>query len=222
MSARAENATEIHRLIDAGLPNDAIARAVNLKGRGIRKHRSRRCTCERQGLIESTATASTAPKQIISSTPKQIISPPPPPPPPPPVDVSNPVEVATQAYVAGITTLGIATALGIDAYSLDPDSADFGLNGQTVSPRRLERLAARAGAMQQMQRHRPAQWAGLVAKTEEMERQESLDTRLPLEVWVNFWGEVVAHQSSLLTEADMRHWTHWLEDLVRHRYPEMV
>ena len=136
--------------------------------------------------------------------------------------MDNPVEVATAAFVAGISVAGVATALALDNYELDPDAADFGIGEATVSSRRLERLVARAEALEQMRLHRPAQWAKLVSEEEWKERQEALDSRLPRDTWMGFFQEMLAHQSNILSEDEMGHWIIWVKDLAQHRFPAMA
>ena len=138
-----------------------------------------------------------------------------------PVDVGGPVAVATLAYLAGVSVLGIAAAYGLDHYDLDADALDFGLAGKDVSRRRLERLSAKADALERMRRNRPAQWAAWVAQQDDGERKAALDSRLPRETWTGFFGEIVAHQSGLLIERDFRDWIEWVEDLTVARYPSM-
>ena len=139
-----------------------------------------------------------------------------------PVDVGDPIAVATAAYLAGISPVAIATALGINGYDLDADAADFGLKGAGISRRRLERLAARSDALERMQRQRPAQWASWVAEQDAAERKEALDSRLPRETWTAFFSDLVAHQSTILTERDMQDWIRWVKDLAIYRYPTMA
>ena len=93
---------------------------------------------------------------------------------------------------------------------LDAAAPDFGLAGKDVSRRRLERLAAKADALERMRLFRPSQWAKLVTEEEAQERQVALDLRLPRETWAGFFGEVVSHQSGLLTESDMMDWIRWV------------
>ena len=45
MPAQAKSAVEIHRRLEAGQPDDFVARAVGLKPRSIRYHRAWRCRC---------------------------------------------------------------------------------------------------------------------------------------------------------------------------------
>ena len=139
-----------------------------------------------------------------------------------PVDVGNPIAVATAAYLAGVSVLGIAAALGVSHSDLDADSPHFGLAGLVVSRRRLERLAAKADALERMRLFRPAQWAKLVAEEEDKERKAALDSRLPRETWTGFFGEVVNHLADILTEGDFRQWVQWVEELATYRYPTMA
>ena len=129
--------------------------------------------------------------------------------------------VATAAYLAGLSPLAIASALGVDGYSLDADAADFGLGGKDVSRRRLERLAAQADALERMRVFRPAQWTKLVAQEAESERKAALDSRLPVEIWTGFYSEIVHHQSGLLTNDDFQDWLKWVQELTITRYPTM-
>lgn len=140
---------------------------------------------------------------------------------PAPVDVYDPVATATAAYLAGLSPLAIAAALGVDAYALDPDAVGFGLINLDISRRRLERLAAKADALERMRKHRPAQWAKLVAQEEEAERRVALDSRLPVEVWTGFWADVVSHQAGILIERDFIEWMGWVSDLVEKRHTQM-
>ena len=210
MPAQAKSAVEIHSRIADGQPDDLIARAVGRKERVIRYHRAWRCQCAvaRPDPVDRPAVA-----PAVASGP---------PVPPDPVDVGDPVAVATAAYLAGISPVAIATALGINAYDLDADVADFGLKGAAISRRRLERLAARSDALERMQRQRPAQWASWVADADAAERKEALDSRLPRETWTAFFAELVQHQSTILTERDMQDWIRWVKELAIYRYPTMA
>ena len=118
--------------------------------------------------------------------------------------------------------MGIAAALGVDVAVLDADAPTFGLAGRDVSRRRLERLAAKADALERMRTHRPAQWGKLVALEEEAERRVAFDSRLPREIWLGFFGELVHHQAGLLTADDFQLWREWIQDLVVVRYPAMA
>ena len=207
MPLQAVSAKEIHRRLELGEPDGVVARAVGRKERVIRYHRAWRCQC----AVERPAVALVAPETVApKSTPEAV-----------PVDVGDPVAVVTMAYLVGISLLGIAAALGVDGYALDPDAVDFGLNGAAISRRRLERLAAKADALERMRLHRPAQWARLVTEAEESERKAALDSRLSRETWTGFFGEIAAHQSGLLIERDFRDWIEWVEDLTVARYPSM-
>ena len=207
MPLQAVSAKEIHRRLELGEPDDVVARAVGRKKRVIRYHRAWRCQC----AVERPAVALVAPETVApKSTPEAV-----------PVDVGDPVAVVTMAYLVGISLLGIAAALGVDGYALDPDAVDFGLNGAAISRRRLERLAAKADALERMRKHRPAQWAKLVAEEEDKERKAALDSRLPRETWIAFFGEVISHQANILTDDDFRRWRQWILELVTSRYPTM-
>ena len=198
MPVQARSAKEIHRRIADGEPDDVVARAVARKPRMIRYHRAGRCQC-----AVDLVTPVQAPVQA-------------------PVDVGDPAAVATLAYVAGVSPLAIAVALGVDGYSLDADAVDFGLIGAAISRRRLERLAARADALEKMRLFRPAQWAKLIAAEAESERKISLDSRLPAEIWGGFFSELVHHQSGILTDGDFQSWMEWVSDLAITRYPAMA
>ena len=210
MPLQAKSGIEIHRRIEDGQPDDVVAAAVGRKERVIRYHRSWSCKCavERPAPVDRPTVVTLAAQEAIPEAA--------------PIDVDDPVAVATLAYLSGVSVLGIASAFGLDHYALQPDAPDFGLTGQTVARRRLERLAARADALERMRLHRPAQWATWVAEHDEKERQAALDSRLPRETWTGFLGDLIAHQSRLLTEADMRDWIAWVEDLAVSRYPTMV
>ena len=213
MGRKALFAVEIHNRIADGQPDDVIAESVGRKDRVIRHHRALRCKC-----------AVDRPAPVVAPTP--AVAPAIPETPPQAaalfLDVGNPAAVATAAYLAGLTGVAIAAALGVDGYQIDADAPDFGLTGVAVSARRLERLAARADALERMRLHRPAQWAKLVAEAEESERKEALDSRLPRETWIAFFREVIGHQSRLLTETDMLSWIAWVESLAESKYPTMV
>ena len=140
----------------------------------------------------------------------------------PPVAVDDPVAVATLAYLAGVSLLGIATAYGLDNYGLDADAPDFGLTGVDISRRRLERLAAKADALERMRLHRPAQWSRQVLEAETEERKAALDSRLPREIWLAFFSDVTSHQSNILTAHDFQSWIEWVKDLTIDRYPTMM
>ena len=204
MPAQAKSATEIHNRIADGQPDDVIARAVARKSRMIRNHRSWRCQCavDRPTPVDRPAVA------VVELEAA-------------PVDV-NPVAVATAAYLAGVSPLAIAVALGVGADALDADALDFGLAGKDVSRRRLERLAAQADALERMRLFRPAQWAKLVFEELESERRVALDSRLPVETVQGFFSEVVNHQQAILTEDDFGLWQEWVSDLLITRYPTMA
>ena len=200
MPAQAKSAIEIHRRLALGEPDDAIARAVGRKPRVIRYHRSWRCVC---AVDRPTPVA----VELEAG---------------PVVPVGDPVAVATAAYLAGVSPLAIAVALGVDGYALDADALDFGLKGAAISRRRLGRLAAQADALERMRLFRPAQWAKLVAEESESERKMSLDSRLPLETVRGFFSEVVNHQSLILTDDDFRDWIEWVSEMTIARYPTMA
>ena len=213
MGRKALFGTEIHNRIADGQPDDVIADAIGRKERVIRHHRGGRCKCTYDRPAPYSADDSgPAVALALGVAPATVAA----------VGVGNPTAVATAAFLAGLSAVAIAAALGVDAYSLNPDMADFGLTGAAISPRRLERLAARADALERMRLHRPAQWATWVAKAEETELAVALDSRLPRETWTGFFGEIINHQSRLLTEGDMRDWIQWVEDLAVSRYAAMV
>ena len=208
MPLQAVSAKEIHRRLELGEPDDVVARAVGRKERVIRYHRAWRCQCavERPAPVVDSPPA--APVEAAAVAPA-------------PVGVGDPDAVATAAYLAGLSPLAIAAALGIDAYSLDVDSPDFGLTGAGISRRRLERLAARADALERMRRYRPAQWAVWVAQQDDAERKAALDSRLPRETWTAFWADVVSHQENILIDGDFSVWMGWVKELVENRHTQM-
>ena len=203
MPALAKSAKEIHNRIADGEPDDVIARAVRRKPRMIRYHRAGRCVC----VVDRPAVAAVE----LEAAPMAA-----------PIDAGDPVAVLTAAYLAGVSPLAIAVALGIDAYAVDVDGVDFGLTGLDISRPRLERLAAKADALERMRKHRPAQWARLVTEEADSERTAALDSRLPAETWTGFFSEIVSHQANLLTADDFQRWREWVLDLVRTRYPSMA
>ena len=207
MPLQAVSAKEIHRRLELGEPDDVVARAVGHKERVIRYHRAWRCQC----AVERPAVALVAPETVApKSTPEAV-----------PVDVGDPVAVATMAYLVGVSLLGIAAALGVDGYALDADIPDFGLNGAAISRRRLERLAAKADALERMRLFRPSQWAKLVTEEEAQERKAALDSRLPRETWTAFWVDVVSHQANILIDSDFRAWMEWVSELVENRHTQI-
>ena len=209
MPLQATSAKEIHRRLAQGEPDDSIARAVGRKPRVIRYHRAWRCVCavDRPTPVPELEAVAVE----LEAAPMAA-----------PVDAGDPVAVATMAYMAGVSLLGIAAALGVDVYALNADIPDFGLTGLDISRRRLGRLAAQADALERMRLFRPAQWAKLVAQEAESERKMSLDSRLPLEIWMAFFSELVNHQANILTDGDFQHWRRWIQDLVVGRFPTMA
>ena len=227
MPLQATSAIEIHRRIANGEPDDVVARAVGRKERVIRHHRAWKCKCKVDrpapySAIDSSPADDSGPAVAPVQREVAIVSDGPAVAPGLAVDVVNPAIVATSAYMAGMSTTAIAAALGVDAYALDVDRPDFGLTDVTVSRRRLERLGKRADALERMRLHRPAQWAAWVARSEEGERAEALDSRLPRETWTGFLDELVTHQSRLLIERDFRDWVAWVKELAVARYPSMA
>ena len=213
MGRKALFGTEIHDRIADGQPDDVVAAAVGRKERVIRHHRGGRCKCTYDRPAPYVAEDSgPAVAPVFGVAPATVAA----------LDVGNPAAVATLAFMAGLSLTAIAAGLGVDAYGLNPDVTDFGLTGAAISPRRLERLAARADALERMRLHRPAQWAAWVAKAEETELAVALDSRLPRETWTGFFGEIINHQSRLLTDGDMRDWIQWVEDLAESKYPAMA
>ena len=175
MPLQATSAKEIHRRLAQGEPDDIVARAVQRQPRVIRYHRAWSCQCavDRPRPVDRPTPEA---RPVDRPTPETVT----------PIDVSDPVVVATAAYLAGVSPLAIAVALGVDGYALDVDGADFGLAGKDVSRRRLERLAAQADALERTRVFRPTQWVKLVGQEAESERKMSLDSRLPLEIWTGF------------------------------------
>ena len=210
MPLQAVSAKEIHRRLAQGEPDDIVARAVKRQPRVIRYHRAWSCQCAVDRPVDRPS-PEPEPEPEPETTPETS-----------PVDVGDPVAVATAAYLAGLSPLGIAAALGVDGYSLDADAADFGLTGAAISRRRLERLAAQADALERTRVFRPTQWVKLVGQEAESERKMSLDSRLPLEIWTGFFSELVHHQAGILTDDDFQRWREWVQDLVTSRYPSMV
>ena len=208
MPLQAVSAAEIHRRIADGQPDDSVARAVGRKERVIRYHRAWRCQCAVDRPAPVVDSPPAAPVEAAAVAPA-------------PVGVGDPDAVATAAYVAGLSPLAIAAALGIDAYFLDVDSTDFGLTGAGISRRRLERLAAKADALERMRRYRPAQWAVWVAQQDDAERKATLDSRLPREIWTAFWVDVVSHQANILIDSDFRAWMEWVSELVENRHTQI-
>ena len=214
--ARSRVGPEIHRRLSLGEPDDIVAEAVGLKPRIIRWHKAERCkNCgplpDRVDLVDLPPVAD-APDAAPAPAPAQPVA----------VDLADPVAVAWAAYTAGVSLLGLAAAYGLDVAQVDADAPDFGLNGAAIAPQRLVRLAAKADALERMRKFRPAQWAKLVAGTEEAERKAALSSRLPRETWVGFWTTVAGHQSALLSETDLQAWFGWISDLVAERFPEMA
>ena len=210
MPAIAKSAVEIHNRLAQGEPDDVIARAVRRKPRMIRNHRAGHCVCVDRPTPETVTPVDRPPPETV--TPETVT----------PIDVGDPTAVATAAYLAGLSPLAIAVALGVDAYSLSPDALDFGLTGLDISRRRLERLAAQADALERTRVFRPSQWVKLVGQEAESERKMSLDSRLPLEIWTGFFSELVHHQAGILTDDDFQRWREWVQDLVTSRYPGMA
>ena len=202
MPAQAKSAVEIHRRLAQGQPDDVIARAVTRKPRVIRNHRSWRCQCN---VDRPTPESRPTPVPELEAVAVELEAAPM----VAPVDVDDPQAVATMAYLAGVSLLGIASALGVDVAVLDADIPDFGLAGLDISRRRLGRLGARADALEKMRLFRPAQWAKLIDLEAESERKAAFDSRLPRETWVGFFSEIVHHQAGLLTADDFQLWREW-------------
>ena len=205
--ARRNRDSRIVAMLADGLPVDVIVEETGASRATIFRRRAVAVAGDRAAPVEAAGPA------VNSAPPVAPVE---------AVPVGGPVETATAAYLAGLSPLAIAAALGVDAYALDVDRPDFGLSDVAISRRRLERLAARADTLERMRRSRPAQWAAWVAHQDDAERAAALDSRLRRETWVEFFREIVSHQSLLLIERDFRDWIEWVKELTVARYPTMA
>ena len=128
----------------------------------------------------------------------------------------TPAEVSLErliqaAYVAGVGMDEIAAAFEIDV-------AEIQLEAST----KQASIARKSQVLARLQTERPAQW--LVWKTEQeaAAAKRQADKRIDKDRVTSFVGDVMNHQSGLLTEGDMQDWIIWLEELVQYRYPELA
>ena len=197
-----KQSAEIHRRLDTYQPVAHIAAETGMSPSQIHRHKRGACSCAGRAPAAGPAVAATLETAETADPwlPRRG------------APVGNWLRFD---FVVGQSIEDLAEEFGMSVADVEVE----------ITPgTRLELECRTQGALEAVARRNPAQWLRITEQRRNAEREAeeaAADTIDPDQMGA-YLGDMISHQSRLLTADDFLVWLKWLRELVEFRYPQLL